>query len=188
MTKRRWLGGLLLLASALFLWHTVRPRLRPLLPEPDKETLEQAARVAIDRDSFGVAHVFGKTDADAAFGLAYAHAEDDWPTIQGVLAASKGRLSLILLGEKALANDFYAGFIGVEDELDAHYNELDPHFAGVLEAYARGLNFYAVKHREEVDTRLLPFRGRDIAGGFAHKLPILIGVTEQLSLGERYAS
>ena len=49
--------------------------------------------VATLRDKWGVPHVFGKTDADAAFGLAYAHAEDDWPTIQGVLAASRGTLA-----------------------------------------------------------------------------------------------
>ena len=47
----------------------------------------------ITRDDWGVPHVHGSTDADAAFGLAYAHAQDDFKTIQDVLIASRGKLS-----------------------------------------------------------------------------------------------
>jgi acyl-homoserine-lactone acylase len=46
----------------------------------------------------------------------------------------------------------------------------------VLEAYARGVDLYAYQHPGEVDARLLPFTGRDVAAGFAHKLPFLVGV------------
>ncbi len=58
---------------------------------------EEARRVAsrysveIIRDEYGVPHIIGETDADAHFGLAYAHAEDDWATIQQTLVASRGR-------------------------------------------------------------------------------------------------
>ena len=45
------------------------------------------------RDNWGVPHIYGKTDADVSFGLAYAHAEDDFETIQDVYLASLGRLS-----------------------------------------------------------------------------------------------
>ena len=47
----------------------------------------------ITRDEWGVPHVHGVTDADAAFGLAYAHAQDDFETIQDVLIAARGKLS-----------------------------------------------------------------------------------------------
>ena len=47
----------------------------------------------ITRDEWGVPHVHGTTDADAAFGLAYAHAQDDFNTIQDILIASRGKLS-----------------------------------------------------------------------------------------------
>ena len=50
-------------------------------------------RSVITRDEWGVPHVHGKTDAEAAFGLAYAHAQDDFKTIQDVLIASRGKLS-----------------------------------------------------------------------------------------------
>src|ERR1700679_3617310 len=83
---------LLALALALSAWATVRRyALRPAIPPPDAATLEHVRRVRIVRDTWGVPPVFGERDQDAAFGLAYAHAEDDYPTIQAILAASRGR-------------------------------------------------------------------------------------------------
>ena len=46
--------------------------------------------IQIARDEFGVPHIFGKSDADAAYGLAWAHAEDDFETIQKTVLAGKG--------------------------------------------------------------------------------------------------
>jgi acyl-homoserine-lactone acylase len=173
---------LALLAAGLYAWHHLRIRLRPDAAPPDAAAIAHAANVTIYRDPHGVPHVYGKSDADTAFGFAYAHAEDDWPTIQLTLAAGRGRLGLLLLSKQALINDYYAAFVRVNEEVEAHYSELDPRLIAVLEAYARGLNFYAYHHQDEVDTRFLPILGRDLAGGFAHKLPFLIGVTEQLKV------
>lgn len=47
------------------------------------------------RDSWGIPHIFAKTDAEVAFGLAYAHAQDDFATIQKALLASRGQLATI---------------------------------------------------------------------------------------------
>src|SRR5687767_3782540 len=113
MRRRRVLLVLLVVAALVAGWRAVRPRLRPAPPEPDAATLAHVQNVTILRDRWGVAHVFGESDADAAFGLAYAHAEDDWPTIQGVLAAARGRLSLLLLSKMALGNDYYVALVGV---------------------------------------------------------------------------
>jgi acyl-homoserine lactone acylase PvdQ len=52
-------------------------------------------RVRVIRDSWGIAHIFAKTDAEVAFGLAYAHAQDDFTTIQKALLAARGQLSTI---------------------------------------------------------------------------------------------
>jgi acyl-homoserine-lactone acylase len=151
--------------------------LRSPVPALSPAQREQAARVRILRDSFGVPHVFGKTDADAAFGLAYAHAEDDWPTLQDVLAAARGRLGLLHASRTAVENDYYAQLIDVAGQVAAQYPALSPEVKRVLDGYAEGLNAYAALHPSQADGRLLPLTGRDVAAGFAHKLPLLFGLS-----------
>src|SRR5262245_15777813 len=99
---RRVLVVIALVAAAATARHFLRKRLRPAIPAPDAVTLAQAKRVRILRDRWGVPHVFGQSDGDAAFGLAFAHAEDDFATIQLVLAASRGKLSTLLLSKDAV--------------------------------------------------------------------------------------
>src|SRR5258708_28539092 len=65
-------------------------------PEPARETLiAQAARyhARIQRDHYGVPHISGPTDPDVAFGLAFAHSEDDFATIQQAALIARGQLS-----------------------------------------------------------------------------------------------
>jgi acyl-homoserine lactone acylase PvdQ len=79
---------LLLGGSAFWIWP----------PPPDLSSLLEnipAYNVRILRDTWGVPHIFGQTDADAAFGLAYAHAEDDFLTIQQTLLAARGQLASV---------------------------------------------------------------------------------------------
>jgi len=51
------------------------------------------AKIDIIRDKYGVPHIFGKTDPEVAYGLAWAHAEDDFETIQQSLMAGKAMLA-----------------------------------------------------------------------------------------------
>jgi acyl-homoserine-lactone acylase len=76
---------LVVLAIAAGSWYFIRPSFRPGIPEPGEAIKARAKNVAIMRDKWGVPHIHGRTDPDTAFGLAYAHAEDDFPTIQGRL-------------------------------------------------------------------------------------------------------
>ena len=164
--------GVLLLAGG---WHFLRKRLRPTIAAPDAATLAQAARVRILRDKYGVPHVFGQSDADAAFGLAYANAEDDFPTIQLVLAAARGKLATLLTSKDALSNDYYVRLVARRRRRSTReYEQLAPATRALLDGYARGLNLYAFVHPDEVDSRLLPYSGRDVAAGFAHKLPLML--------------
>jgi penicillin amidase/acyl-homoserine-lactone acylase len=165
----------------LVVWPIARRHLRAPPPRPDDATFEQAKRVTIVRDSWGVPHVFGKSDADAAFGLAYANAEDDWPTVQSVMAASTGRLGLVLFSKKALVNDYYAALVRIREQLDEGYEKLSPDYRAVLEGYARGLNLYAYLHPSEADARLFPLSGRDVAAGFVHKVPLMFDLPDVLS-------
>jgi acyl-homoserine-lactone acylase len=175
---KRALGIVAAIAIALAGWHFVRKALRPAPPRPDAEAFAHVERVKIVRDVHGVPHVFGKSDADAAFGLAYAHSEDDWPTIHAVMAASTGRLSLLYASKKAAGNDWYVGLVRVREQVAEQWDSLAPDYRALLEGYARGLNFYAWKHPEESDGRLFPLTGRDIAAGFAHKIPFMLDVPD----------
>ena len=60
----------------------------------------------ISRDNWGVPHIFGKTDSDVSFGLAYAHSEDDFETIQYIIYASRGKLASVYCLDAAV-NDYY---------------------------------------------------------------------------------
>ena len=106
--------------------------------------------VEIVRDAFGVPHIFGKTDADVAYGLAWAHAEDDFKTIQQGYLAGNAILGKHI-GTKGAGADFIAQFIGSKEIVEKDYeSKISPAYKKIAEAYAQGLNRYAETHPEEV--------------------------------------
>jgi acyl-homoserine-lactone acylase len=137
--------------------------------------------VVIRRDSWGVPHILGETDADAAFGLAYAHSEDDFFTIQELIATSRGRMGE-LTGQAGAAQDYVWHLFNVRADVDAGYEtDISPEARAVIEAYADGLNLYASEHPEEVRLRgLFPVTGHDIATGFAFTSPFFYGIDRTL--------
>ncbi|MBI4830190.1 MAG: penicillin acylase family protein [Candidatus Lindowbacteria bacterium] len=101
--------------------------------------------VRILRDSWGVPHIFGQTDADVAYGLAYAHAEDDFRTIQDALLAARGQLASVY-GRKSAPVDYMVHLLRVWDVVNAKYEtDLSPETRTLCEAYAAGLTRYAAK-------------------------------------------
>ena len=136
----------------------------------------------IVRDSFGVPHVFGKTDADVAYGLAYAHAEDDFPNLEEVVAATRGRAAAIS-GKDGAALDFALAFLDARATADRGYTtQIDARTRALVEAYAAGLNHYAAQHPGEVRLRgLFPVTGRDVVTGFALRSPFFFGLDRTLS-------
>ena len=111
-----------------------------LPPPPGRARLEglrlagQQHDVRVLRDEWGVPHVFGKTDADAAFGLAYAHAEDDFATIQGSLLAARGKLASVY-GQSGAPNDYMVALLRNWDFVDARYEkDLAPETRALCEA------------------------------------------------------
>ena len=139
----------------------------------------RAYDVRIRRDDWGVPHILGKTDADAAFGLAFAHAEDDFATIQTVALATRGRLAG-LEGAGAAPGDYIVSLLAVWKTVDAGYPALPADVRAVLEAYADGLNYYGATHPKEVAPGLLPLTGKDIAAGFVFKTPFFYGLDSEL--------
>lgn len=113
----------------------------------------RAERVEIVRDDFGVAHVYGKTDADAIFGMLYAQAEDDFPRIERNYIWATGRLAEID-GEDALFSDLRARLYMTVDEAKAAYDAAPAWLQDLCVAFADGLNYYLRTH-PEVQPKLL---------------------------------
>ena len=105
--------------------------------------------IEIIRDSYGVPHIYGKTDADTAYGLAWAHAEDNFYTIQKAYLAGNGIISQ-LNGKKGIGADFVAQFIQSAETVDRLYHTLSNEFKAIMSGYAAGLNSYAKHHSDEV--------------------------------------
>lgn len=140
----------------------------------------KAYHVRIERDEFGVPHVFGHSDADVAFGFAVAHSEDDFSTIQDVAIATRGTLAVVN-GPDAAVTDYLVHLLRVWETIDARYErDLPADVRKVLDAYADGVNFYAALHPEKVKRGLLPLTGRDIAAGFVFKTPLFYGLDHTL--------
>jgi len=138
------------------------------------ETREYDVRIL--RDTWGVPHVFGATDADVAYGFAYAHAEDDFATIQETLLACRGQLASVK-GREAVPNDYLVQLLRVWDVVNAKYEtDLSPDVRAICEAYAAGMNHYAALHPKEVTPGILPFTGKDVVAGFVYRLPFFFGL------------
>ena len=132
--------------------------------------------VEILRDTYGVPHVYGQTDADVAFGLAYAHAEDDFLTLQQSTVAARGHLASVY-GIDAAPNDFMVGALHIWDFVEAQYErDISLHMKTVLNGYADGLNQYASEHPDEVLPGVFPIYGIDIVAAFVHKQPLFFGL------------
>ncbi len=118
--------------------------------DPELDRLSAIAeRVTIMRDDFGVPHVYGKTDADAVFGLLYAQAEDDFRRIERNYTWAVGRLAEAE-GEGALFSDLRARLYMTIDEAKAHYDSSPPWLKELCVAFADGLNYYLATHPEVV--------------------------------------
>jgi acyl-homoserine-lactone acylase len=132
--------------------------------------------VEIIRDEFGVPHIHGKTDADAAYGLAYAHAEDDFATLQDVVAMTRGRYGAIA-GPEGAQIDYVGGLLRIRQTAERQYAQLSPDVRLVLEAYAAGLNRYADTHPKDIKlAKLFPVTGQDIVAGFVLRAPFFSGL------------
>lgn len=112
-------------------------------------------KIDIVRDAYGVPHIFSETDAELAYGLAWAHAEDDFKTIQQGYLAGNALLSLVE-GKKAYGIDFIAQFIGTDRLYEEKYEkEISPAYKKVVAGYCLGLNRYAAAHPEEILSKQL---------------------------------
>jgi acyl-homoserine-lactone acylase len=135
----------------------------------------------VRRDVWGVPHILAGTEADGAYALAYANAEDDFATIQQALMVTRGRAGEVG-GAKGAAADYAFALLDVRSNVERRYlSDVSPSARAIAEAYAQGLNRYALDHPDEVIARgLFPAQGKDIVAGLSFAAPFLFGLDNVL--------
>ncbi len=106
---------------------------------------KQASNVTIIRDNYGVPHIYGKTDADAVFGLMYAQCEDDYPRIEMNYLEKLGKLSIVK-GSSEIYNDLLIRMLIDENDAKKDYEQSPAWMKKLCTAWADGLNYYLDKH------------------------------------------
>jgi acyl-homoserine-lactone acylase len=188
MKKRYW--AVLVVVAAVGI--AFAAGLRIALPTQKIDTAAINAMAAgydtlIERDTYGVPHISGPSDADVAFGLGYAHSEDDFATIADVLITTRG-IAAQTKGEKGAVSDYLIRLFRVWESVEAGYEtRITPEARAVMEAYADGVNLYAARNPAKVPAGLLPVTGRDIVAGTNFRSPFfygLQGVLEGINSGK----
>ncbi len=105
--------------------------------------------IEIVRDSFGVPHIFAKTDAEVAYGLAWAHAEDDFKSLQDVVLPVKGLMGKVQ-GKAGAAADYAFALFRCMEITEEKWHTLTPAFLKLIDGYVQGINAYAKAHPAEV--------------------------------------
>lgn len=134
----------------------------------------------IIRDTYGVPHIFGETDADATFGFGYAHAEDDWETIQDVLISARG-MSSQFKGKASVATDYLFDLFKVKEAVEKKYDtHINTDTKAVIKAYADAINLFGLENKDRVLEGVLPVTEADIVAGFTWATPFFYRLDGQL--------
>lgn len=118
-----------------------------------KQWKQQANRVTIIRDNWGIPHIYGKSDADAVFGMLYAQCEDDFQRVEMNYIEKLGRLSE-LNGDKDLYNDLMIHLLIDSNDAKADFEKAEPWLKALLNAHANGINYFLFTH-PQVKPKLL---------------------------------
>jgi acyl-homoserine lactone acylase PvdQ len=148
---------------------TLLVSITPAKPTPEElnrwET--EAQSVSIVRDDWGIAHINGRTDADAVFGMIYAQAEDDFNRVENNYLLSLGRLAEAE-GESQIYRDLRMKIFIDPDDLKAKYLASPSWLKALMNAWADGLNFYLAKHpdvKPRVITKFEPWMALSFTEG-----------------------
>ena len=157
MTKNRFL-------LVVFLFHSVG-----LLAQWNPEQIE------IIRDKWGVPHIYAPTDAQVSYGLAWAHAEDYFKTIQFTLLAAKKLLGQYM-GREGAPIDYVVGLLRCEEIVANHIDDVSPAFMKVAQGYLAGINAYALAHPKEILLKkFFPLTIEDMFQAYVLQLAIIDG-------------
>ena len=145
----------------------------------------QQYQAKISRDIWGVPHISGKRDADVAFGLAFAHAEDDIKNIAENMYLYRAQMGL-KDGSSGAVIDYLIKALKIRERVEEQYQEvLSDDVRSVLEAYATGLNYWMVKNPNNSFKKHFPFTAKDIVAGFAIQNLLFSGVVSSIQSLEK---
>ena len=139
-----------------------------------------SGNITIARDSFGVPHIFAPTDPEVAYGLAWAHAEDDFATLQLVVLSGKAKLGTGL-GKKGAEGDYVINLLRIRKTVDEQWNTLSPDFVALIKGYVAGLNAYAKAHPGEVKYKqAFPFDEKEYLTAVVFSTSLFCGIDQVL--------
>lgn len=134
-----------LIAALVLLVVSAVPAAAQDRPFDAKRAAAQAERITIIRDTWGIPHVFGKTDADAVFGVVYAQAEDDFNRVETNYINAMGRLAEAE-GADEIYRDLRMKLFIDPDDMKAQYQKAPAWLKALMDAWADGLNYYLQTH------------------------------------------
>ena len=138
------------------------------------------ANIDIVRDSFGVPHIFAKTDAEVAYGLAWAEAEDDFKSMQEVLLPAKNLMAGVK-GKPGAAGDYAFALFRCREITEEKWNTLTPAFLKLIDGYIQAINDYAKKHPEEIlHKKIFPVTAKEYVSSSVFSLTIFNGADQAL--------
>ncbi len=138
------------------------------------------SKIDIVRDSFGVPHIFAKTDAEVSYGLAWAEAEDDFESMQQVILPTKGLMGKVM-GKSGAAGDYAYALFRCREITEEKWHTLSPEFVRLIEGYVQALNDYASTHPSEVLTKkLFPVTTKDYISSSVLALTVFNGAGDAL--------
>ena len=129
-------------------------------------TVNKNYQVVIERDYLGVPHIIGERDIDAAFGFAFAQAEDNWQIIHDSIPFYRGNNASIN-GRDAATVDFLIQWLGIWETIEANYEtDLKPETRAYIDAFVDGINYYAALHPEQTNESIFPITAKDMIAGY----------------------
>jgi penicillin amidase/acyl-homoserine-lactone acylase len=153
----------------------------------------------INRDKYGVPHITGIKDKDAAFGFGFAQTEDDYENIEFVIKMSRGELSDFNIAPDSLISlfniisgsgdimenisaiegvelDYLVKFLNTEDTALRLKKTVDPKILMYLKGYADGINYWAALNSNKIDKSLFPVTEDDLLTGMIFRMPLFYGL------------
>ena len=138
------------------------------------------SNITIARDSFGIPHVFAKTDPEVAYGIAWAHAEDDFETLQLVVLSGKAKLGTGI-GKKGAEGDYVINLLRIRKTVDEQWNTLSPDFLALIKGYVAGLNAYAKAHPSAIKYKqAFPFDEKEYMTAVVFSIGLFCGIDQAL--------